>query len=107
MLARRMRLRSEGAQVLLVTALLIPVLLGMAAIAVDVGSYADDKRNLQNAADAIALAASRDMCTPDPHDCSNTSAALATADAYAAKNNIDTSIMTVSFLGGSTAPKVG
>ena len=105
-MVRRMRLRAEGGQVLLVAALLIPVLLGMAAIAVDIGSYADDKRNLQNAADAIALAASRDMCTPDPHDCSNTSAAQASANAYAAKNNIDTSIMNVSFLGGNTAPKV-
>ncbi|HEX5479607.1 MAG TPA: pilus assembly protein TadG-related protein [Dehalococcoidia bacterium] len=101
-----MRLRCEGGQVLMVAALLIPVLLGMAAIAVDIGSYADDKRNLQNAADAIALAASRDMCTPDPHDCSNTSAAQATANTYAAKNDIDTSIMNVSFLGGNSAPKV-
>lgn len=105
-MVRRMRLRTEGGQVLLVAALLIPVLLGMAAIAVDIGSYADDKRNLQNAADAIALAASHDMCTPDPHDCSNTSAAQATAADYAAKNNIDTSIVNVSFSGGNSAPEV-
>ena len=86
--------------------LLVPVLLGMAAIAVDIGSYADDKRKLQNAADAIALAAAHDMCTPDPHSCADTTAATKTANAYAAKNNINTSQMTLTFLGGNTAPKV-
>ncbi len=97
--------RDRG-QVLLFTALLIPVLLGMTAVAVDVGGYADDKRNLQNAADAIALAAARDMCTPNPADCSNTSAAATTANAYATSNDIDLSTLTVQFLGGNTAPKV-
>ena len=85
---------------------MVPVLLGMAAIAVDIGSYADDKRNLQNAADAIALAAAHDMCTPDPHNCSRYDGGNDTANAYAAKNNIDTSQMTLTFLGGNTAPKV-
>ena len=99
-------MRRERGQILIATALLVPVLLGMAAVAVDIGSYADDKRNLQNAADAIALAAAHDMCTPDPHDCSNTTAATNTANAYAAKNNISTSQMSLQFLGGNTAPKV-
>jgi len=62
------------------TALLAPILLGMAAMSVDIGGYASDRRSLQNKADAIALAASRDL--PDA------SAARATAQAYAAKNNI-------------------
>jgi hypothetical protein len=99
-------MRRERGQILIATALLVPVLLGMAAIAVDIGSYADDKRNLQNAADAIALAAAHDMCSPDPHDCTNTTAATNTANAYAAKNNISTSQMSLQFLGGNTAPKV-
>ncbi len=98
--------RAERGQVIFLTALLLPVLLGLTAIAVDVVGYADDKRNLQNAADAIALAAARDMCTPNPADCSNTSTALSAANAYAVSNNLDPSTMTVQFLGGNTAPKV-
>jgi hypothetical protein len=105
---RAIRFLSSGqrGQILIFTALILPVLLGMTAVAIDVGSYADDKRNLQNAADAIALAAARDMCTPDPHSCSDTSAAQATASTWAAKNNISPGIMTVTFLGGNAAPKV-
>jgi hypothetical protein len=98
--------RDECGQVILFTAQLLPVLLGMTAIAVDVGGYADDKRNLQNAADAIALAAARDMCMPNPVDCSNTATARTTANAYAVSNNLDPSTMTVQFLGGNAAPKV-
>lgn len=102
---RRAR-RAQQGQVILFAALILPVLLGMTALAIDVGGYADDKRTLQNAADAIALAAAHDMCTPDPHSCSDTSAATTAANAYAQRNNIDTSKMTVTFLGGNTAPKV-
>ncbi len=91
--------RRERGQILIATALLVPVLLGMAAIAVDIGSYADDKRSLQNAADAIALAAAHDLCTANASDCSDTTAARAAADSYAAKNNINTSDMTVTFSG--------
>ena len=98
--------RAQHGQVILFAALILPVLLGMTALAIDVGGYADDKRTLQNAADAIALAAAHDMCTPDPHSCSDTSAATTAANAYAQSNNVDTSKMTVTFLGGNTAPKV-
>ena len=37
-------------------------------------------------------------CSPDPHDCSNTTAATNTATPYAAKNNISTSQMSLQFL---------
>lgn len=100
------RVAFERGQVILFSALMLPVLLGMTALAVDVGSYADAKRTLQNASDAIALAAGRDMCTPNPADCSNTTAALATANSYATKNGIPANAMTVTFLGGNTAPAV-
>ena len=87
----------EGGQVLVFAALLLPILLAMAGMAVDVGSYADDKRTLQNAADAIALAAAQNLCTPNPADCSDTRPALAAAQAYAINNKIDPSAMTVTF----------
>ena len=60
--------------------------------------------NLQNAADAIALAAAHDMCTPDPHNCSDTTAATTTANAYAAKNNMDRmGCRPSTLLGGNTS----
>ena len=82
--------RSEHGQVIMVAALLLPLLLGMAALAVDVGSYSAHRRNLQNAADAIALAAARDL--PNATD------ARTTANVYAAKNGIDTADMTVTVI---------
>ncbi len=82
----------------MLAALLLPVLLGMTGMAVDAGSYASDRRALQNAADAIALAAAQEL--PDA------GAAQAVADEWAARNNIDPSLITVTVSGGSTAPAV-
>src|SRR5439155_25572150 len=89
MFYRRPR-RSERGQVIMLAALLLPLLLGMAALAVDVGSYSAHRRNLQNAADAIALAAARDL--PNATD------AQTTANVYAAKNGIDPANMTVTVI---------
>jgi hypothetical protein len=72
--------------------------MGMTAMAVDIGSYSSDRRNLQNAADAIALAAAKDL--PDSN------AAMGTANQYAIKNHISPSDMTVTISGGNTAPQV-
>ncbi len=74
------RSRRESGQVLILSALVLPLLMGMAALAVDLGGYADHRRTLQNAADSIALAAARDL--PDA------SAATASAHAWADNNNI-------------------
>ena len=82
--------RRERGQVLMMTALLLPILLGFAALAVDVGSYADHRRTMQNAADSIALAASHDL--PDP------SATRLSANKWAVKNDIDPNDMTVTIL---------
>lgn len=82
----------------MLTVLLLPILLGMTALAVDIGSYASERRTLQNAADAIALAAGKEL--PD------SSAATAAANTWAANNNIDTAGMTISITGGNTAPRV-
>ncbi len=65
---------------LVLTAGLLPVILGMAALAVDLGGYAADRRSVQNAADSIALAAARDL--PD------VTAAQASAQSWATKNHI-------------------
>jgi hypothetical protein len=93
--------RDERGQMLMIGALLIPVLLGMAAIAVDLGDYASHRRTLQNAADSMALAAAQDL--PDG------TAATASADAWAAKNNIPAGSYTVTITpqgAGNPNPKV-
>ncbi len=99
----RLARKAELGQVMLLSALMLPVLLGMTAVAVDVGGYADNKRTLQNDADAIALAAVKDLCVPNPNDCSSTTTALVTAQTYATSNGIDLSQLTVTF-DGNTAP---
>src|SRR5262245_4430238 len=68
----------EAGQVLMLFVLLIPVLLGMAALAIDLGSYSAERRTLQNAADAIALAAAQEL--PDEGDAR--AEALSWADDY-------------------------
>jgi len=80
-------LRSERGQAFVAVVLFLTVIGGSAAIAIDVGSYAAERRDLQNASDAIALAASQEL--PDA------AAARAVANTWAAKNGIDPSSMTV------------
>ncbi len=95
---RRLLSRRERGQIIMITAALLPVLMGMAAVAVDVGSYATDRRNSQNEADAIALAAARDL--PD------SVAAQTTANTYAINNGVDPADMTVTVGGGTITPQV-
>ena len=90
-------LRERG-QILVMAAILLPVLLGMAGMAVDVGSYSSERRSLQNAADSIALAAGQEL--PDA------SAVQARADEYAAKHDVDLSHLDVTVTGGTTEPRV-
>ncbi len=82
--------RSERGQVFFFVVALFGVLGGMAAIAVDLGSFSTDRRNLQNAADAIALAAALEL--PDGSN------AQAAANQWATKNDIDPSQMTVTII---------
>ncbi len=77
---------------------LLPALVGMTGLAVDAGSYASDRRSLQNTADSIALAAAQDL--PDAN------AATISAQSWAAKNNVAWSDVTFAVSGGTTAPKV-
>jgi Flp pilus assembly protein TadG len=90
--------RGESGQVLLIAALLIPIILGMTAMAVDLGSFAAERRSLQNAADAIALAAAQEL--PDK------SAAADVAVKWAARHDVDAADMTVTVDTGGLNPSV-
>src|SRR6478672_6615579 len=95
---RKLLRRPERGQIVILAAFLLPMVMGGAALAIDLGSYASDRRNSQNEADSIALAAAVDL--PDAN------AVQTTANAYAAKNGVDTSNMTVTVTGGTSAPQV-
>jgi hypothetical protein len=58
--ARLLALRREAGQVVVLFALMLPVLLGLTAMVVDLGNVFVERRTLQKAADAAALAASQD-----------------------------------------------
>jgi hypothetical protein len=79
--------RSERGQAMVLTIVCVTVLLGMAAVVVDVGSWFVDRRQLQAGVDASALAAAQDLPW--------TSAANSAATSYASKNGV--SAPTVSF----------
>lgn len=76
---RRVRIGERG-QMLVLTGFMLFVMLGLAAMAVDLGTYMGDRRDLQNDADAIALAGARDL----PSEAE----AVASANDWAVKNGI-------------------
>jgi len=82
--------RGERGQAIVLFVILIAVFGGMTAVAIDLGSFSADRRDLQNAADAIALAASQEL--PDA------AAAQAAADQWAVNNDIDPNSMTVTII---------
>jgi Putative Flp pilus-assembly TadE/G-like len=73
------RLYGQRGQALVITALLITALLGMATLVLDVGSWMRDQRDLQRVADAAALAGAQALP-------GSTSEASSLATAYASKN---------------------
>ena len=73
----RLLKNEESGQVLVLVALSLTVLCGFVALAIDVGGMVAQKSQLQNAADAAALAAAQDLPTGDY---------VATADTYAEQN---------------------
>jgi hypothetical protein len=75
-----MRVRSERGQALVMTVISLVVVLGMAALVLDVGAWFHQKRQLQATADAAALAGAQKL--PD-----NAAGASAQALAYANKND--------------------
>lgn len=75
--------KGESGQALALVALAAVVLLGFAALAIDVGLMANSRSRLQHAADAAALAGAMDL-PAKPSD--GTTKAIQTAEAYVDKN---------------------
>lgn len=62
--------RRQGGAIAIMTAILLPVLIGFAGLALDLGRLYIEKTELQNATDACALAASRELtCDPSAGPC--------------------------------------
>lgn len=83
--------RREDGQSIIVVTLALFVLIALAALAIDVGSTYADRRQMQNAADAGALAGARELCLRSSAD-----VAKAKAIQYMTANNAATTAATVS-----------
>lgn len=78
------RLRHEAGQTVVLFAVLLPLLLGLGAIAVDIGYWYVVGKTAQDTADAAALAAARELSGGDPDVAK--AKATATATAYVQAN---------------------
>jgi hypothetical protein len=81
------RLRHEAGQTVVLFAVLLPLFLGLGAIAVDIGYWYVVKKTAQDAADAAALAAAREL--PDP------CAAIAKGEEYGLANMPDATVTVI------------
>jgi hypothetical protein len=90
------RCRQESGQAVVLSAVWMVVLLGMAGLVIDVGSWYRAQRNLQSDADAAALAGAQDL--PD-----DTATAGVMAKSFAQKNGYTLTDSGISF-SGVTAP---
>lgn len=89
------RRRDRGATAVLV-AISMVVLLGFTSFGVDGVALWSDHKQLQNGADAGALAIAQ-MCSDDPNNCASAAAAAnSTADQFAVKNKFDGNATAVS-----------
>jgi hypothetical protein len=79
--------KKESGQILLLIAILLPVLLGVGGLVIDVGNLYIQRSKLRNAADAIALAAAKEL--------PNTNNATGIAYYYANLNNISNSELNI------------
>src|SRR3954470_7498235 len=86
------RWREESGQAVVLSAVWIVVLLGMAGLVIDVGSWYRAQRNLQADADAAALAGAQEL--PD-----DTATAGVKAKLYAQKNGYTLPASDISFSG--------
>lgn len=89
--------KDESGQVLVLFALLLTVIFGFTALAIDVGAVVNEKSKLQNAADAAALAGAQDL--PGTQ-------AKSTAKDYAEKNGAEKSNTTAKIIEDSTKIEV-
>jgi len=94
------RRRAERGSVAVVVAILLPVIIGVAGLVIDVGSWYVTRAQLQNAADAAALAGAADL----PNNPSNAKAA---AQTLAADNVSGATVTSVTpYNGNSSAIQV-
>jgi type II secretory pathway pseudopilin PulG len=92
---RKLRLRREDGQVLVLFALALPLLFGIMALVLDASNLMVQRSSIQNAADAAVLAAAQDLsggfdsgCTSDPLCVAALRVTTANnAAAYSAKNS--------------------
>jgi hypothetical protein len=82
-------IRSERGQAMVLTVISVTVLLGMAAVVVDVGSWFLDRRQLQSGVDSSALAGAQNL----PSD---SSGAVDAAASYASKNGVGSPSISIS-----------
>ncbi len=73
--------KNQGGQIFVLFGAMLTAIIGFSALAVDVGGFVSDRRDLQNAADAMALAGAIDL--------PSASAARSAAEAWAEKNGIE------------------
>lgn len=87
---RRLSVPEDSGAVAVVMAVCLTALLGCAALAIDVGALYVERRELQNGADAAALAIAQD-CAADPTSagCTDLATARTTARTYADANASD------------------
>ena len=90
--------KKEEGQAVVITALVMVVIMGFAALAVDIGSVAVNKAELQNAADAAALAGAQDLPAAN--------SAIATAEDYGEINGAEITTATTPYNGDSTKIEV-
>jgi Flp pilus assembly protein TadG len=91
--------RDERGQTIILVAFSLPLLLGFIGLATDVGALFKDKRTLQTAADAAALAAALNYNTANPSAWHDSAIAAATANGFTAGPDV-----TVTPLDGPTWP---
>src|SRR3954452_8660928 len=80
--------RGERGATAVIVALMLVLLFGMGAIVVDVGAMYQERRELQNGADAGALALAK-TCSAGSPECGTAVDATTTAQTYAGKNAND------------------
>ncbi len=86
--------RRQRGSVVLLSVLLLPVLLGFTALAVDISRVQLAKQELQNAADAAALAGAAMLNAPGGETPYNWSAATQTATGFIGKNPVSARVLT-------------
>ncbi|MCI0814593.1 MAG: pilus assembly protein, partial [Chloroflexi bacterium] len=86
----KMQGKGERGQSLILLALLLPVVLGFVALTLDVGFALVERRNLQNATDAAALAAAQDLANGE-----SDATVTATAIDYLQRNGYNVSDDTI------------